>query len=76
MLEYEEVQPLPARCIGCEEDCGSCDYALDRWKLTPESEKHLKELWEERRKARRIKLNQLREELRQERLKNQGEYDH
>ena len=32
------------------EDCGSCDYALERWHLTPESEKHLQDLIEERKK--------------------------
>lgn len=60
MLEWKEVNPLPERCIKCEEqaeryfaaddaeklrietkedfncDCGSCDYALDRYYLSRE----------------------------------------
>lgn len=49
MLEYYEVNPLPEVCIKCmeenvDEDCGSCDYALDRWHLTRESEIRLDEL--------------------------------
>lgn len=62
MLEWEEANPLPQRCIECEEkakayaaadeaeklrmeleedfffDCGSCDYALDRFYLSREDE--------------------------------------
>jgi hypothetical protein len=60
MLEWKEANPLPQRCIKCEEkakqyaaadeakklrmeleedfffDCGSCDYALDRFYLSRE----------------------------------------
>ena len=62
MLEWKEANPLPQRCIECEEkakayaaadeaeklrmeleedfffDCGSCDYALDRFYLSREDE--------------------------------------
>ena len=62
MLEWIEANPLPERCIKCEEqaeryfaaddaeklrmeteedfncDCGSCDYALDRYYLSREDE--------------------------------------
>lgn len=37
-------------CPNCDADpldpdpCYNCDNALDRWRLTPESEKHLQEL--------------------------------
>ncbi len=55
MLEYYEVNPLPEVCIRCmangdkNEDCYNCDYALDRWHLTPESEDHLLQQWSDRR---------------------------
>jgi len=55
MLEYYEVSPLPEVCIRCmsnddeNEDCYNCDYALERWHLTPESEKHLSQLWNKNR---------------------------
>ncbi len=56
MLEYYEVDQLPEVCRRCietagEDDCYNCDYALDRWKLTPESEKRLQELKLKRREA-------------------------
>ncbi len=62
MLDWKEANPLPQRCIECEEkakkyfaadeeeklrmeleedffyDCGSCDYALDRFYLSREDE--------------------------------------
>ena len=62
MLEWKEVNPLPQRCIECENrskryfeadeagkrkmeleediffDCGSCDYALERFYLSREDE--------------------------------------
>lgn len=29
---YKEARPLPLRCRVCiSPDCGSCDYALERW---------------------------------------------
>ena len=61
MLEWKEANPLPQRCIECEEkakayaaadeaeklrmeleedfffDCGSCDYALDRFIIISEN---------------------------------------
>ena len=57
MLEYYEVDPLPEVCRHCieaagEDDCFNCDYALDRWHLTPESEERLQELKIIRREAR------------------------
>lgn len=57
MLEYYEVDPLPEVCRHCieaagEDDCYNCDYALDRWHLTPESEERLQELKIIRREAR------------------------
>ena len=66
MLEWKEANPLPQRCIECEEkakqyeaadeeeklrmeleedfffDCGSCDYALDRFYLSREDELRLR----------------------------------
>ena len=66
MLEWKEANPLPERCIKCEEqaeryyaaddaeklrmeteedfclDCGSCDYALDRFYLSREDELRIK----------------------------------
>ena len=66
MLEWKEANPLPERCIKCEEqaeryfaaddaeklrmemegdfncDCGSCDYALDRFYLSREDELRVK----------------------------------
>ena len=36
MLEVVERHPTPERCTGCTDDCGSCDYALDRWTLAEE----------------------------------------
>lgn len=54
VLEYVEVQPLPKECEGCTEgDCYNCDYALERWHLTEESEKHLQDLWEQYKRKRR-----------------------
>ncbi len=55
MLEYYEVNPLPEVCIRCiandneDEDCYNCDYTLERWHLTPDSERRLDELLSERR---------------------------
>lgn len=55
MLEYYEVNPLPEVCIRCmatgdeNEDCYNCDYTLERWHLTLESEERLSLLWSERR---------------------------
>ena len=67
MLEWKEVNPLPQRCIECEDrakryfeadevgkrkmeleedlflDCGSCDYALERFYLSEEDELKIKE---------------------------------
>ena len=38
-MEYKEVSPLPAICENCqEEECYNCDYALDRWQLSPADE--------------------------------------
>ena len=37
-MEWIEVQPLPQVCVGCEEDCGNCDTAGERWVLTERSE--------------------------------------
>ena len=53
MLEYYEVNPLPEVCVQCmasgdEEDCYNCDFTLERWHLTPESELHLKSLIEKK----------------------------
>ncbi len=53
MLEYYEVSPLPEVCIQCmtngdEEDCYNCDFALERWHMTPESELRLKSLIEKK----------------------------
>ena len=66
MLERKAANPLPQRCIECEEtaksyaaadeaeklrmeleedfffDCGSCDYALDRFYLSREDELRLR----------------------------------
>ena len=66
MVEWKEANPLPERCIKCEEqaeryfaaddaeklrmemeedfncDCGSCDYALDRFYLSREDELRVK----------------------------------
>ena len=66
MLEWKEANPLPERCIKCEEqaeryfaaddaeklrmemeedfncDCGSYDYALDRFYLSREDELRVK----------------------------------
>ena len=66
MVEWKEANPLPERCIKCEEqaeryfaaddaeklrmemeedfncDCGSCDYALDRFFLSREDELRVK----------------------------------
>lgn len=57
MLEYYEVSPLPEVCIGCSApDCYECDYALDRFHLTPESEielQRLKSEYKEKRKNKR-----------------------
>ena len=68
MLEWKEANPLPERCIKCEEqaeryfaaddaeklrmemeevfncDCGSCDYALDRFYLSREDELRVKRM--------------------------------
>ena len=68
MLEWKEANPLPERCIKCEEqaeryfaaddaeklrmeteedfncDCGSCDYALDRFYLSREDELRVKRI--------------------------------
>ena len=58
MLEYYEVDPLPEVCLRCmensdeHEDCYNCDYTLERWHLTPESEERLQELKMIRREAR------------------------
>ncbi len=57
MLEYYEVSPLPEICISCmeaageEDGCYNCDYALERWHLTPESEHRLEELCSKRRES-------------------------
>ena len=66
MVEWKEANPLPERCIKCEEqaeryfaaddaeklrmeteeafncDCGSCDYALDRFYLSRADELRIK----------------------------------
>ncbi len=50
MLEYYEVNPLPDVCVKCmenageDDDCYNCDFALDRWRLTLESENRLNAL--------------------------------
>lgn len=55
MLEYYEVDPLPEVCLRCleavdeEDGCYNCDYAMERWHLTPESEQRLEELFSKRR---------------------------
>lgn len=52
-LEYVEVNPLPAVCIGCiEPDCLECDFALDRYQLTPDSQIRLDNLKAQYRKRR------------------------
>lgn len=56
MLEYYEVNPLPETCRHCietaeEDGCYNCDFALDRWHLTPESEERLEELLNNRQNA-------------------------
>jgi hypothetical protein len=33
-IEYKEADSLPAECIGCNDDCGSCDFAGLRWQLS------------------------------------------
>lgn len=46
MIEYIEVNPIPEICQECEDkgraDCGSCDYAGERWILPREEELWLK----------------------------------
>ena len=39
-MEIVEKSPLPQECIGCTEDCGECDHALDRWEMSRASELH------------------------------------
>ena len=59
MLEYYEVNPLPQVCVECmkaaapEEDCYNCDNALERWKLTQDSEEHLQELIDKQKQRRK-----------------------
>ena len=57
MLEYYEVNPLPGVCIRCKangdenDGCHNCDYTLERWHLTPDSEERLLELWKNRKET-------------------------
>ena len=38
MYDFIEINPLPERCIDCQEDCYSCDYTLDRFQVPKEIE--------------------------------------
>ena len=50
MLEYYEVNPLSDVCVKCmesageDDDCYNCDFALERWRLTSNSELRLMKL--------------------------------
>ena len=95
MLEWKEANPLPERCIKCEEqakryeaadeaeklrmeieedfyfDCGSCDYALDRFYLSREDELRLKRKGLERAVARlQRQISAIDEELKQIKQEN------
>ena len=95
MLEWKEVNPLPERCIKCEEqaeryfaaddaeklrmeteedfncDCGSCDYALDRYYLSREDELRLKRKGLEKAVARlQRQISVIDEELKQIKKEN------
>lgn len=95
MLEWKEVNPLPERCIKCEEqaeryfaaddaeklrmeteedfncDCGSCDYALDRFYLSREDELMLKRKGLEKAVARlQRQISVIDEELKQIKKEN------
>lgn len=95
MLEWKEVNPLPERCIKCEEqaeryfaaddaeklrieteedfncDCGSCDYALDRFYLSREDELRLKRKGLEKAVARlQRQISVIDEELKQIKQEN------
>jgi len=38
-MEFIEVSPLPSVCVDCQEkDCEGCDYAGERWILSPKQE--------------------------------------
>ena len=37
-MEWIEALPLPQTCVGCEEDCGSCNTAGERWVLSEKTE--------------------------------------
>lgn len=95
MLEWKEVNPLPERCVKCEEqaeryfaaddaeklrmeteedfncDCGSCDYALDRFYLLREDELRLKRKGLEKAVARlQRQISVIDEELKQIKKEN------
>lgn len=95
MVEWKEANPLPERCIKCEEqaeryfaaddaeklrmemeedfncDCGSCDYALDRFYLSREDELRLKRKGLEKAIARlQRQISVIDEELKQIKQKN------
>ena len=43
-MEWIEAEALPAACLGClEEECYNCDAAGERWVLSEESERRLKQ---------------------------------
>ena len=38
-MEWIEANPLPEACRNClEDDCYNCDYAGERWTLSPAAE--------------------------------------